>query len=80
MCQEAPRPYTSPENIESVLKSIKAAKKPLIIVGKGSAYAQAESELNKMVAKLKIPVLATPMGKGVVDDDHELSIAAARST
>ena len=33
-----------------------------------------------MVKKLKLPILPTPMGKGVVDDNDELCIAAARST
>ena len=47
---------------------------------KGAAYAQAENELNKLVKKLKLPFLPTPMGKGVVDDNNELCIAAARST
>ena len=80
MCQDAPRPFASPESIKQVYDAIRNAKRPLLVVGKGSAYAQAESELNKMVTNLKVPVLATPMGKGVVDDDHEFSIAAARST
>ena len=56
------------------------AKRPLFIIGKGSAYSQAENELNKLVKSLKLPFLPTPMGKGVVDDDHEYCVAAARST
>ncbi len=61
--------------ILSIKKSI-----PIIFFPPGSAYAQAEEELTKLVNTLKIPFLPTPMGKGVVDDDSEYCIAAARST
>lgn len=50
------------------------------MIGKGAAYSQAEKELSKLVGKLKIPFLSTPMGKGVVDDDSDLCVNAARST
>lgn len=80
VCEDAPRPYAPKEKIEEVFRSLKQAKKPLFIIGKGAAYAQAENELNKLVNRLKVPVLPTPMGKGVVDDDSEYCISAARST
>ena len=51
-----------------------------IFFSTGAAYAQAEQELTEFVKNLKIPFLPTPMGKGVVDDDSEYCIAAARST
>jgi 2-hydroxyacyl-CoA lyase 1 len=63
-----------------VFEAIKAAKNPLIIVGKEAAYSQAEHELVKLVNKLKLPFLPTPMGKGVVDDDSEYCVSPARST
>lgn len=80
VCQEAPRPYTSPEKIKSIFDAIKSAKNPLIIVGKEAAYSQAENEIRPLVERLKIPFLSTPMGKGLIDDDSELSVSAARST
>lgn len=80
MCQDAPRPYTSPEKIKSIFDAIKSAKSPLIIVGKEAAYSQAENEIRPLVERLKIPFLSTPMGKGLIDDDSELCVSAARST
>ncbi|RNA18625.1 2-hydroxyacyl- lyase 1-like [Brachionus plicatilis] len=80
VCGEAPRPLTSIENLQNVFESLKIAKKPLIIIGKGAAYSQAEEEINKLVESLGMPFLPTPMGKGVVDDDHSLCVSAARST
>ena len=80
VCEEAPRPYTSSAKIEEVFEALKLSKRPLVILGKGSAYSQAETEINKLLHKLKVPTLPTPMGKGIVDDDSEICIAAARST
>jgi len=66
-------------SIREAIKLLSSAKKPLIIIGKGAAYARAEDEVNKFVNSTKIPFLATPMGKGVVSDLHPNSVAAART-
>ncbi len=50
-----------------------------MIVGKGMAWARAESEVRQFVERTQVPFLASPMGKGVVPDDHPLSVGAARS-
>lgn len=77
---EAPRPLASPENLQNVFECLNKAKKPLIIIGKGAAYSQAEEEINRLIQSLGLPFLPTPMGKGVVDDDHDWCVSAARST
>ncbi|KAJ2834650.1 hypothetical protein GGI24_000308 [Coemansia furcata] len=56
-----------------------AAKSPLLVVGKGAAYAQAEEEIRALVDKYQAPFLPTPMGKGVVPDDHPRNASSARS-
>ena len=80
VCQEAPRPYTSTKKIEEIYDCLKQSKRPLLVIGKGAAYAQAEGEIRKLVDRLGIPFLPTPMGKGLVSDYHDFCIAAARST
>lgn len=45
----------------------------------GAAYAHAEKPLQEFVERSKLPFLPTPMGKGVISDDHSLCVAAARS-
>ena len=50
------------------------------MVGKGAAQAHADSLIRQLVDTFKIPVLSTSMGRGVVPDDHPLSVIAARST
>ena len=80
----APAPPTiippSPENLEEVATVLKNSSKPLIILGKGAAYARAEAEIRKFAAMTNIPVLATPMGKGVIPDSSPSLVSAARST
>jgi 2-hydroxyacyl-CoA lyase 1 len=80
VCPEAPRTFTSTENLEKILDTIKFHNNPLIIIGKEAAYSCAEKELLALVEKLKIPFLNTPMAKGVVDDNHKYCVNAARST
>lgn len=67
------------ENIDAALAAIKSAENPLVIVGKGMAWARAEDEVREFVERTQLPYLATPMGKGVVPDDNSLSVAAART-
>jgi len=78
-CKEAPKSLADPVQIAIALEALKSAKRPLVIVGKGAAYARAEGEVLEFLEKTQLPFLPTPMGKGVVPDDHPLSIAPARS-
>jgi 2-hydroxyacyl-CoA lyase 1 len=78
-CAEPPKSLADPEAITTALEALKSAKRPLVIVGKGAAYGRAEDEVLSFLETTQLPFLPTPMGKGVVPDDHELSIAPARS-
>lgn len=53
--------------------------RPLLVVGKGAAYSQADTQLQELAQKSGIPVLATAMGRGVVPDSNPLNVNAARS-
>ena len=78
-CPDAPRTYAEPSSIDAAVDALKSAERPLVIVGKGMAYARAEDEVREFIDKTQLPFLASPMGKGVVPDDHPLSVAPARS-
>lgn len=58
---------------------IRNAERPLLIIGKGAAYSRAEDNLRKLVEQCNLPFLPTPMGKGVVPDNHPNCVGAARS-
>ncbi|ETX04204.1 MAG: oxalyl-CoA decarboxylase, partial [Candidatus Entotheonella gemina] len=75
----APRQLPAPESIERALKVLKNAKRPLIILGKGAAYAQADDEIHALVEKSGIPYLPMSMAKGLLPDTHPQSAGAARS-
>jgi 2-hydroxyacyl-CoA lyase 1 len=76
---EPPRTQADPAAVERALAVLRSAERPLVIVGKGAAYSRAEREVRDFIAKTRLPFLASPMGKGVVPDDHPLSVAPGRS-
>ncbi|MCC6416981.1 MAG: oxalyl-CoA decarboxylase [Gemmataceae bacterium] len=78
-CPDAPRTLAPEERVEAALAALRSAERPLIVVGKGAAYARAEEEVRAFVEATGLPFLASPMGKGVLPDDHPQSIAPARS-
>lgn len=75
----APRPMADPQAVQGALAALKSAERPLVIVGKGAAWSHAESEVQRFVDATQLPYLASPMGKGVIPDDHPLSVAAGRT-
>jgi oxalyl-CoA decarboxylase len=75
----APKQIPAPDAIRRALDLLKRAKKPLIVLGKGAAYARAESDIRAFVERTGIPYLPMSMAKGILPDTHELSAAAARS-
>src|SRR5881396_2813703 len=75
----APKQIPAPEAVKRALDLLKGAKKPLIILGKGAAYAQADAEIRSFIEKTGVPYLPMSMAKGLLPDTHEQSAAAARS-
>src|SRR6202166_3560653 len=75
----APRQIPAPDSVQRALDLLKGAKRPLIILGKGAAYAQADADIRALVEKTGIPYLPMAMAKGLLPDTHEQSASAARS-
>src|SRR5690349_13527602 len=75
----APKQIPAPEAVKRALELLKNAKKPLIILGKGAAYAQADADIKALIDKTGIPYLPMSMAKGLLPDTHELCASAARS-
>ncbi len=76
----APRQLPAPESVSRALDVLKSAKRPLIILGKGAAYAQADDAIRQLVETSGIPYIPMSMAKGLLPDTHPLSAGAARST
>jgi len=76
----APAQIPAPEAIKRALDVLKGAKRPLIILGKGAAYAQADDAIKSFVEKSGAPFLPMSMAKGLLPDTHPQCAGAARST
>ena len=75
----APRQIPAPDAVKRALELLKGAARPLILLGKGAAYAQADADIRSLVENTGIPYLPMSMAKGLLPDTHEQSAAAARS-
>jgi len=75
----APRQIPAPDAVERALALLKGAQQPLIILGKGAAYAQADRDIRALVERSGIPYLPMSMAKGLLPDTHEQCASAARS-
>ncbi len=75
----APRQIPGRDAVQRALDLLKAARRPLIILGKGAAYAQADADIRTLIEKTGIPYLPMSMAKGLVPDTHPQCASAARS-
>jgi oxalyl-CoA decarboxylase len=76
----APAQIPAPEAVKRALDVLRSAKRPLIILGKGAAYAQADDAIRAFVEKSGAPFLPMSMAKGLLPDTHPQCAGAARST
>src|SRR6195256_4315031 len=76
----APAQIPAPAAITRALDLLKSARRPLIILGKGAAYAQADEQIRALVEKSGVPFLPMSMAKGLLPDTHPQCAGAARST
>ncbi|MFN7752321.1 MAG: oxalyl-CoA decarboxylase [Pseudomonadota bacterium] len=75
----APRQIPAADAVERALALLRGAQRPLILLGKGAAYAQADEAIRALVERTGIPYLPMSMAKGLLPDTHPQSAAAARS-
>jgi len=75
----APKQIPAADAVKRALDLLRGAKKPLIILGKGAAYAQADADIKALVERTGIPYIAMSMAKGLLPDTHEQYAGAARS-
>jgi 2-hydroxyacyl-CoA lyase 1 len=78
-CPPPPMQLCAEGDIAAAVALLTGAKTPLVIVGKGAAYAGAGPALQALVETSNLPFLPTPMGKGTISDEDEHCVASARS-
>ncbi|MGE0218916.1 MAG: oxalyl-CoA decarboxylase [Mycolicibacterium sp.] len=75
----APRLLPAPEAVDRAVALLAEAQRPLVVLGKGAAYARADEAIRRFVEATGVPFLPMSMAKGLLPDDHPQSAAAARS-
>ncbi|KAF2742603.1 hypothetical protein M011DRAFT_472065 [Sporormia fimetaria CBS 119925] len=74
-----PRGAANKAQLAKIAALIKGAQAPLVLIGKGAAYARAETAIRDLIDRANIPFLPSPMGKGVLPDSHPQNVSSARS-
>ena len=75
----APRQLPAPEAVDRAIALLAGAQRPLVVLGKGAAYSQADKEIRAFIEATGLPYLPMSMAKGLLPDNHPQSVAAARS-
>jgi len=75
----APRQYPAADAVARAVDLLKSARKPLVILGKGAAYARADAEIRQFIETTGVPYLPMSMAKGLLPDTHPQCASAARS-
>jgi thiamine pyrophosphate-dependent acetolactate synthase large subunit-like protein len=72
------RPHPDPDAIDRIADMLVTAERPLVVIGKGAAWADAGEALRRLVAR-GIPYVSSPMARGTIPDDDPHFVNAARS-
>ncbi len=81
MPQRTRRPIAEAKAIDAAVQAISNAKSPILVIGAGANRKLTGRMLTEMVNDFGIPFVTTQLGKGVIDEEHELFMGnAALST
>ncbi|HVQ50805.1 MAG TPA: oxalyl-CoA decarboxylase [Mycobacterium sp.] len=75
----APRQLPAPEAVDRAIDLLATAQRPLVVLGKGAAYSQADKQIRAFIEATGLPFLPMSMAKGLLPDYHPQSVATARS-
>ena len=62
------------KSVAEAAKLLKAARRPILLVGHGAAISGASREVRELVERMRMPAVSTLLGKGVLPESHELSL------
>jgi oxalyl-CoA decarboxylase len=75
----APRQLPAPDAVDRAISVLAGAQRPLVVLGKGAAYSQADKQIRAFIEATGVPFVPMSMAKGLLPDDHPQSAATARS-
>ena len=67
-------PAPSPAALRQVAEMLAQAERPVIVAGNGAMAPRARTLVRELAAALRIPVVTTPLGKGVLDERDDLCL------
>nr|YP_009257611.1 acetolactate synthase large subunit [Coeloseira compressa]ANH09694.1 acetolactate synthase large subunit [Coeloseira compressa] len=70
------RPVLPPKSkhIHKILQLIEESSQPLLYVGGGAIISNGYQVIQELSVRFQIPVTTTLMGKGIIDENHELAL------
>lgn len=68
------RSRPEPDALKRAAELLLVAERPIIVAGGGALYSGCSAELAKLAELFGVPVLTTPSGRGVIPEDHPLSL------
>ena len=71
-----PKGMPEPAALKAAAELLSRARRPLIWAGGGTMAADASGELVDLAVSLNAPVVTTPQAKGIIPEDHPLSLGA----
>jgi 3D-(3,5/4)-trihydroxycyclohexane-1,2-dione acylhydrolase (decyclizing) len=74
------RPPAEPETLAAAAELLRGARRPLIVSGGGTIYAEATGALRALAQATGVPVAETQAGKGSLPYDHPQSLGAIGAT
>jgi len=70
-------PIADEESIQNACKMIEEARSPLVLIAGGANRTRIGTALLDFIEHTQIPFFSTQMGKGVIDENHELNLGCA---
>lgn len=75
----AHRPTPSRDEVDEAIRLLESARRPVMLVGGGAWRSGAREEITALAQRLAIPVAASLTGKGVLPENHPLSLGVVGS-
>lgn len=71
------KPEPDPSTIDQVMDAIASSRAPLIISGWGATLSGSSEGVLRLAEKLPAPITTSYMGRGIIPEDHQLSLGPA---
>ena len=75
----AHRPTPSRDEIDEAIQVLKEAKRPVMLLGGGAWRSGARAEITALAERMAMPAAASLTGKGVLPENHPLSLGVVGS-